>query len=502
MCLLFASADALALNRDEVELLITSDGKRVLSGEFNSESPIPFTLRYRGRSLVGKIRPRGIPLTNNSSLTPKGLTLLKGHSRLGGLRDSIGASVYNGGLTINFKDRGGVFTAEFAAFNHGSSGVVKGSLSRTPRFIKVDDGHIASPTHYTQSLPASLGAYGQSPGTSLSSDYMLELRVVIDGALISVKGSKENALVHVLSAINTAEVIYTTQLNTIIRVVDIQTVASSKLASIDPYDNGGCSSFDPYCLLDQFTEYENSNQSSGHDLSHLFTGRELNGSTVGLAFLGVVCDYPTAKYGLTQVKNFQSFTSLIFAHEIGHNFGADHDSATPSLMSPYIDSDNNSFSAFSLNEINTYLGSSGACVQSDISNPDPLLANFYIRSVEILNSGRFLLKAVPFSNVYNECDVSLFGATDKAYLEEESISVSAIPLQTFNSSQGRVKLRVAAMPKDVSGSRRLYFRLKVECTGITSFSDIETLTLGAAGALNKSAWLNALDSKNMSVIPY
>lgn len=502
ICFFLVSANAFALNRDEVELLISTNSKRVLSGEVKSESPIPFTLRYRGRSLVGKIRPRDIPLTTNSSMAPSGLTLLRGYSRLGGLRDSIGASIYKGGLTINFKDRGGVFTAAFTSLKPDGLGAVRGSLSRTPRFIKVDDGHITSPLYYSQSQPASLGAYGASPGTALGSDYMLELRVVIDGALVSVKGSKENALVHVLGAINAAEVIYTNQLNTIIRVVDIQTVASSVLAAIDPHGDGGCSSLDPYCLLDQFTEYENSNQSSSHDLSHLFTGRELNGATVGLAFLGVVCDFPSAKYGLTQVRNFEGVTSLIFAHEIGHNFGADHDSATPSLMSPFIDSDNNSFSAFSLNEINTYLGSSGSCVQSDISNPDPSLANFYIKSVDVLNSGRFVLKAVPYSDVYPDCNVSLFGATAKASLEEQTIDIAATPLQTFNSSQGRVKLRVPAMPKDVSGSRRLYFRLKIECNGVISFSDIESLTLGASGSLNKTNWLTMLDSKNMSVIPY
>jgi hypothetical protein len=85
-------------------------------------------------------------------------------------------------------------------------------------------------------------------------------------------------------------------------------------------------------------------RSSG--LTHLFTGRDLDGPTIGIGYLGALCD---ARYGvaLTEVSHRGAwYESLIAAHEIGHNFGAVHDgeagkacASTPQgefLMSPNV----------------------------------------------------------------------------------------------------------------------------------------------------------------------
>src|SRR5690606_40314985 len=62
-----------------------------------------------------------------------------------------------------------------------------------------------------------------------------------------------------------------------------------------------------------------------YGLTHLFTGRDLDGTTVGIAYMDALCD---ARYGagLTEVTTRGTwYESLIAAHEIGHNFGAVHD---------------------------------------------------------------------------------------------------------------------------------------------------------------------------------
>ncbi len=68
------------------------------------------------------------------------------------------------------------------------------------------------------------------------------------------------------------------------------------------------------------------------DTTHLFTGRDLNGGTIGIARLGVICN-TTAAYGLSQSLFSPQLgkRASLTAHEIGHNFNARHcdDQASP-----------------------------------------------------------------------------------------------------------------------------------------------------------------------------
>lgn len=105
-------------------------------------------------------------------------------------------------------------------------------------------------------------------------------------------------------------------------------------------------------------------------LTHLFTGRDLDGTTVGIAYLDSLCNQRYGA-GLTEASNRSSWTeSLIAAHEIGHNFGAPHDgeantacASTPTgqyLMSPSING-NDDFSQCSLDAIQPRVASA-SCI--------------------------------------------------------------------------------------------------------------------------------------------
>ncbi len=86
------------------------------------------------------------------------------------------------------------------------------------------------------------------------------------------------------------------------------------------------SSINADILLGQFKNFWNANEGAIHrDTVHLLTGRNIQGGTIGIAFVGVVCDLPFA-YGLAQTTwsaNLLDRISLS-AHEIGHNWNANH----------------------------------------------------------------------------------------------------------------------------------------------------------------------------------
>jgi hypothetical protein len=182
-------------------------------------------------------------------------------------------------------------------------------------------------------------------------------------------GEQSNAVI--ASIINTAEAIYNRQLGLRFRIVKQHVYTdASPYVSADPGD-----------LLGTFTRnVENpinlANDPMGIDqevdVKHLFTGKDMTGSVIGIAFIGVVCASPSLSYGVTQA--FQEIADPgIFAHELGHNFGAGHDTSTrEGLMYPAISiPPAEKFSDASLGEVNTHLGKYGSCLGLEKVAPRP-----------------------------------------------------------------------------------------------------------------------------------
>jgi len=66
-------------------------------------------------------------------------------------------------------------------------------------------------------------------------------------------------------------------------------------------------------------------------VAHMMTGRELDGTTIGIAFLGSVCNRSRA-YGLSQshFTTNMGYRITLTAHELGHSWNANHcDAAIP-----------------------------------------------------------------------------------------------------------------------------------------------------------------------------
>jgi hypothetical protein len=190
---------------------------------------------------------------------------------------------------------------------------------------------------------AALAAQG--PGASLQ----IDLAVIADFEFTDTKGA--NVDTAVLSRMNIVDGIFSEQLGVQINIDRIDSYASNN----DPFSDVTSSSE----LLVELANYREATPSqNSNGLSHLFTGRNLDGSTVGIAYGGALC---SRRYGagLTQGTLGLTTDALIVAHELGHNFGAPHDgdsekacAAEPEtfLMAPRING-SDTFSACSIGQM-------------------------------------------------------------------------------------------------------------------------------------------------------
>ena len=87
----------------------------------------------------------------------------------------------------------------------------------------------------------------------------------------------------------------------------------------------------PSVLLGEFASHWTSSQNHiQRDVAHLFTGHNLQGSVIGVAYVGGVCS-PSSGYGLSQSRFTSNMTNrtALTAHELGHNWSAGHCNVSP-----------------------------------------------------------------------------------------------------------------------------------------------------------------------------
>ncbi len=162
---------------------------------------------------------------------------------------------------------------------------------------------------------ASKTAVAMAPGAVTE----ITMSAIGDFEFTNARGGDSAAVTAITTRLNNVDGFFSEQVGVQIRVeVDMIETHSDQA---DPFTDTLVADD----LLREVSEYRL--QSPSHNsrgLTHLYTGRNLDTTTVGIAWRGVLCDdYFGA--GLSEGNAGATNDSLIAAHEIGHNFGAQHD---------------------------------------------------------------------------------------------------------------------------------------------------------------------------------
>ncbi|XP_062470814.1 disintegrin and metalloproteinase domain-containing protein 20-like [Pezoporus occidentalis] len=145
----------------------------------------------------------------------------------------------------------------------------------------------------------------------------VEVFVVVDYSLFSFQGSNETSvMLLVIDTINLAETyFYSLRIHICLTGMEIWTHSNFIRHSPDIED-----------VLRSFNHWANGDlsQRMAYDIAHLFTYMDF-GLVVGLAYVGTICFPGYRSSVVSHIRRDFTALSLIFAHELGHNLGMEHD---------------------------------------------------------------------------------------------------------------------------------------------------------------------------------
>jgi len=191
----------------------------------------------------------------------------------------------------------------------------------------------------------------------------VEISILADAAYLARYSNETQARDAILTRLNNVDGIFSSQVGVTLQVESLEIAGEAT--------TGLSATTDSSTLLEELGLLRRGNSAlTATGLTHLFTGRNLDGETAGVAYTLALC---SARYAasVTQAHNSAALDTLITAHEIGHVFGAPHDgsqqcASTPQnqyIMTPMLSTSVTEFSQCSLDEINKVIDSY-ACVKT------------------------------------------------------------------------------------------------------------------------------------------
>lgn len=195
---------------------------------------------------------------------------------------------------------------------------------------------------------------------------LAEVEIAFDQPFQAAFGALASA--QALAILNIVDGHYLNDLNISIDAITVAMLADDLFdtsVAASPVLNAGI-------LLDNIETKKNNNEipfiTNNSALTHVVTGRDFAGNTLGVAYLGSVCEANGFSTGTSSiyydgaVPNV-ALTAMVVAHELGHNLGSDHDgpganAACPVntfIMSPGLGPGITNFSSCSITDIQNRL---------------------------------------------------------------------------------------------------------------------------------------------------
>jgi len=197
------------------------------------------------------------------------------------------------------------------------------------------------------------------PRTTKTADCKLvELAIALDYSYVTKHGGVNGAIEQSTAIMDLVATNYQSSFASDIRFEIVEHYLETSVGQ-----NTWGTSIQASVLLNAFTSWAPSGFSSTHDLGQLWSGENIwennaqgqpSSGIAGLAWVGSAC-------GNNRYHILEDYTSTAWAlrvltsHEMGHNFGAGHDSGAGDIMAGTISQNTNSWSTGSINSINSML---------------------------------------------------------------------------------------------------------------------------------------------------